>query len=431
MRIPFNRILILFYTLITINLFFINKAQCSENITFSPQPNSPYKGEAFDIENLRSGIGKAFVASRVGKLITSGDPNKIPGTLRDIINYSLDIPMSMIEVLHNQSENYWSAYQLHDEIMTTEAYAKTRTEDNNLDLRGIKELNLRAVKIWKQLKICNDNNLDKVRLKFYYAKSNELCDKDESLSMDYFRELRQLGINYKQYLENSMPLVNLANFPLQHDIFKNLHPFLVEYAISIWGQYFNHVYEKPFSRNTKGFLDSAFTNFDKLIRHTNLVNNARDYIPNNIDKNYLIEYIVNEQMTATEVQIVKLISNSLLFLSRLEYDNIYSINKCAIYGLWPALNASILSQASGIMQYTVTPMDPARRKLQERVNNNCDNFFSLGSGDQLVGVYALYLNSNILNLRYRFQTFISEDSNIDNLVEHSENTSFLNFFKFF
>lgn len=315
----------------------------------------------------------------------------VPSTLENIINHGQDAPISLIQKLHKQSYEFWLNYKVPKNPPLIQSFGVDRIQNVALDIRSIKELNLRAADVWKKLIECNNNNPEQARIAFFYSNREKFCANNSSVYL--FGLIQELGFNFQQYIISTMPLAEISNYRANPDsniIAKNPHPLLTEFAILNWSAFFNHGGETSFE--TVGSINSTMFQFEAFKR--------------SMQTRQFTEY--SYQQTAPNMQagataLFKAIVNNLIFVSLVHYDNLEFT--CSKYGLWPALNRSILYNGN-LLNYHSSPIYSELTFLNDMVEYDCGPKVDFLMTPERDGAYGLYFQSNLIDMRLRYYDFI-------------------------
>lgn len=112
-----------------------------------------------------------FLRSPIGLLITKGKKSLIPETLYSVVHNELDVPIEYIQDLHEKSYTYWKNIDINNSNNESVSSLSNngQFEEAQIDLIGMKELNLKAYEIWNSLAECHYNSPKRVRLAFFYC----------------------------------------------------------------------------------------------------------------------------------------------------------------------------------------------------------------------------------------------------------------------
>lgn len=171
-----------------------------------------------------------------------------------------------------------------------------------------------------------------------------------------------------------------------------------------WSVFFNHTFEKKLAH-----VDSWTEQLLEYSSFSNKINFAEKIRK---DHPEIISTIQIELNNSSAI-LIKSISNILAFLTNANFENLTF--SCSIYGLWPALNRTILYSDIPLHYFPSTKFRSMRTALNQKVLQNCGSGPNLLSYDiRTNGVYGLYFNSNVHNIRARYRDFIGvqHDSNI-------------------
>jgi hypothetical protein len=260
---------------------------------------------------------------------TSSTPRKLPTTYREAV-LDHDVPIEMIQELHELSFDHW-----HNKDFTDEE--KSISKSYNVDLNNLKEANTRAYSFWKNLVACNQNNANKARIHFMMITDDiDLCENgsgelDNAKSKELLTELKIIKTNFQSFyseinLNFSESLKTLKSNNIFNNIFQNIHPVLVQFLVMQWSFFVYSPYE-----NLKKDLLLKLNHLDLLLKVNYLSASTSNY-------SYAFEPLINND----DKILLKWTLNSTAILSLVHFQN-YKY-PCGVYGLWPILNSTLITQ---------------------------------------------------------------------------------------
>jgi hypothetical protein len=316
----------------------------------------------------------------------------VPTTLDSVVLHGQDAPIKIIQRLHSQSQNFWSKFQAPAQPPMVEALSIDGYQKVAIDVLSIKELNLRAADVWQKLIACNSNNPELARIGFFYSKKEKLCN--DGTGTYIFGLLQGLAFNFQEYMISTMPIAEVNSYTDNFDvqiIFKNPHPLLTEFAILNWSVFFNHAGEDKFE--TSANMTGTMFQFDAF---------KQDLMMNR-GFGESFKRPVRGMQQGAEV-LFKEVVNNLIFISMINYDELE--HSCSRYGLWPALNRTILY--SNLMNFYSGSISRETSFLDEIVKRNCGEKVDPLLSPESSGVYGKYFQSNLLNMRLRYIDYLGD-----------------------
>lgn len=316
----------------------------------------------------------------------------VPKDLENAIQKGQDAPIFLIDELHKKSFDYWSQFQAPSAPPKVKAIVTDHRANVIIDINSIKELNLRAAKLWTDLVQCNGGSSEKARVGFFQSNSTQVCN--DGTSSTKMKALMELGFNFHEFLKDTLPLTDLDAYLDSSEaraIFKNPHPLITEFAILNWSIFFNHIHEDKF-KNSELLTATMFqySAVEQDIRRTEMFGTVQG-LP-----------AVLKPMQEGAVILFKAVVNDLIFLSLINYDDLkYS---CARYGLWPALNRGILY--TQLLQFYSGNIYSELNYLNDSVVRNCGDKVDFVMSPDWSGVYGKYFQSHLMNMRYMYIDYI-------------------------
>jgi hypothetical protein len=388
---------------------------------FAPRRVAPSKNIAdgiFPISFLNSPVGQMVNSSKnpnlkigeqlhnyaevISKLCPADSPNNerstncytIPQTLESAVKLGQDAPINLIQDLHSKSYNFWFNFSVPAQAPHVQALIEDRRAYAILDVNSIKELNLRAAKIWNDLVQCNNKNPEKARLSFFYSRNEQLCSNGNGAVL--MKAVMELGFNFQQFVKDTMPLTKLKAYLENREarlIFRNPHPLLTQFALLNWSVFYNHIFEDKMkvSPNISAAM-FQFSAYEEDIQRNEL-----------FGKTAGLPALLRPMQEDAKI-LFKVIVNNLIYLSFIEYDELkYS---CARYGLWPALNRTILY--TQLIHFYSGSIFTELKYLDESATRNCGEKVDFYQSPDWSGVYGRYYQSNLTNMRYQYIDYIGK-----------------------
>jgi hypothetical protein len=317
----------------------------------------------------------------------------VPTNLENIINHGQDAPIKMIQKLHEQSYSFWSNFEVPKTPSQVQAYGTTNYQTVTIHIEPIKQLNIRAAQIWNKLVACNNNDPEQARIAFFYSNQTKICASGSSNNAEVFQLIQTLAFNFQEYMISTLPIAVLNSYTESDStlsIFRNPHPLLTEFAILNWSAFYNHAGEDKFS--TSPIVTGSMFQFDDFKQDLRMNLNFGDSF----------KRPVRTMQVGAEI-LFKNIVNNLIFISMIQYDDLeYS---CGQYGLWPALNRSILYNTN-LLNFHSNPIYRELSYLDEIVTRNCGPKVDFLNSPEMSGVYGLYFQSNLINMRLRYIDYL-------------------------
>lgn len=288
-----------------------------------------------------------FMKQPVGMMV-----GRLPESYQQMIKDGFDIPIQRLTQLHEASRLYWS-----------ETTSEQNLDPGNflkmakIDLLTLKDLNLLSAEVWDQIVKCNNESPELARLKIF--EMGQFCEESglEKITSDKFYELSQ---NFQSFLLASPVMSRKTNpvFDGSFVKFVNVHPLLVQLAIVQWSIFLNHAAEKKAAISEALTLAAMKIEYNQSIRENPSFNSDPAFFKS-----------LMEVENPGEIAIYKLSSNSIAFLSFLSASKV-NVNPCEIYGLWPAVNRTLLYRMM-LWGSTEFSLFEQINRAEEKVIQNC------------------------------------------------------------
>lgn len=288
-------------------------------------------------------LREEFLKQPVGKLV-----GRNPESYQQIIEEGFDIPVERLSGLHEISIKYWSNLKQNSDPIFQLA---------KIDVLTLKDLNLLAAEVWTSLVQCNDGNVAQVRFKLF--RMDKFCS-DSALQTEVSRKFFELAQNFQGFLLSSPVMSRRTDrvYDGKNIKLQNIHPLLTQLAFVQWAIFMNHAAEK---RND---LTNALTLVALKMDYNHSVRENASF---SSEPGFFLKYI--KDVTGHEIAVYKLSTNSIAFLSYLAPSD-ENINSCEFYGLWPAINRTMLYKV-WLWGSIETSFHEQITRAEENVIQNC------------------------------------------------------------
>jgi hypothetical protein len=258
---------------------------------------------------------------------------EMPKTYDEIFFQDKDFPAEEIGKRAEESEVFWSQDELaisNTKLFNTN-YGKHFSE-YGFDANSYKDLSMRASAVWKQLLLCNQNDINLVRKKYFMGNP---CGADTAESASAVSAISELNVNYASFLRSSKRIESnnrflsdrlmrelleqrgdVISFTLPHQ-----HPLLVQIQLQNWAVTVNSINEKP---------RQEWDNFFVTYRPSD------DYAP----RGQSTTEFANQQAWRDSIL------NSAVIAASNKDDNASNFSNgvaCSKLGLWPSVNRTLFS----------------------------------------------------------------------------------------